>query len=63
MTAGIHCRGCSLPLQRVMVDFGADSAFGPVPKKLPEHYGINRPISTIRKVTEHHAHQMFEPEK
>ena len=50
MTAGIHCRGCSLRLQRVVVDFGANYAFGQVPKKLPEHYGINLPISTIRRV-------------
>ncbi len=34
-SAGIHCRGCSLPLQRVIVDFGADHAEGLVPEKLP----------------------------
>jgi len=62
-SAGIHCRGCSLPLQRAVVDFGADHAFGRVPEKLQEHYGINLPVSTIRKLTEHHANRMFEQER
>ncbi len=34
--AGVNCRGSSLPLQRVMTDFGADEAFGRVPAKLKE---------------------------
>ena len=59
--AGIHCRSCSLLLQRVIVDFGADTAFGRVPGKLQEHYGISAPISTIRKLTEHHAKQILAP--
>lgn len=48
-------RGCSLPLQRVIVDFGSDNAFGRVPRKLEEHYGISLPSSTIRNITEYHA--------
>jgi precorrin-4 methylase len=47
-----------MPLQRVMTDFGADHAFGQVPKKLQEHYGIEMPVSTVVKVTEHHGQQM-----
>jgi hypothetical protein len=62
-SAGIYCRGCSLPLQRVIVDFGADHAFGRASAKLREHYGINIPTSTIRRVTEHHARQMVELKK
>ncbi|MFI3135226.1 MAG: hypothetical protein QX197_00460 [Methylococcaceae bacterium] len=41
-----------------MADFGADHAFGQVPKKLKEHYGIVVSISTIAKVTEYHGQQM-----
>ncbi|GFO75669.1 transposase, ISKra4 family [Bathymodiolus platifrons methanotrophic gill symbiont] len=57
-SVGISARCCSLPLQRVMTDFGADHAFGKVPKKLQEHYGIEMPVSTIRTVTENHGQQM-----
>ena len=53
------CRGCSGPLQRVVVDFGVDHAFGQVPNKLQEHYGIDLPSSTIRRVTEWHAAMSF----
>lgn len=59
-SAGIHCRGCSLPLPRVIVDFGADLAFGRASAKLREHYGISIATSTIRKITEHHANQIVE---
>lgn len=52
-----------MPLQRVMTDFGADHAFGQVPKKLREHYGIDAPESTIRKTTLHHAQQMHAQQK
>jgi Uncharacterised protein family (UPF0236) len=58
MSADITARCCSMPLQRVMTDFGADHAFGQVDKKLLEHYGIEMPVSTIRKMTEYHGQQM-----
>jgi hypothetical protein len=60
--AGVSCRGSSLPLQRVMTDFGADEAFGRVPVKLKEHYGIEMPVSTIQRTTEHHAQWMYDQE-
>ena len=47
-----------MPLQRAMTDFGADHAFGQVPKKLHEHYGIKMPVSTVRNITEFHGEQM-----
>ena len=56
--AGVRARGCSLPLQRAMTDFGADHAFGQVPKKLQEHYGITIGTSTVRKITQGHGVQM-----
>ena len=51
-------RCCSMPLQRVLTDFGADHAFGQVSLKLEEHYGIGMPVSSIRKITEYHGEQM-----
>ena len=60
--AGVRCRCSSLPLQRVMTDFGADEAFGRVPDKLKEHYGIEMPVSTIQRTTEHHAQRIYEEE-
>ena len=60
--AGVSCRGSSLPLQRVVTDFGADDAFGPGVAKLKEHYGIEMPVSTMQRTTEHHAHCIYEQE-
>jgi hypothetical protein len=60
--AGVACRAASLPLQRVLTDFGADVAFGRVPDKLKEHYGIAMPASTIQRTTERHAHLICEHE-
>lgn len=62
-SACVRNRGCSLPLQRVIVDFGADHAFAGVSEKLEEHYGIYIGTSTIQKITEHHGHKMHEQEK
>jgi len=49
-------------LQRVITDFGADHAFGLVPKKLQEHYGIVISASTVRAITEYHAGQIYQAE-
>lgn len=59
-SSGLTNRCCSVPLQRVITDFGADHAFGQVPSKLQEHYGIQMPVSTIRKITENHAQKMHD---
>jgi hypothetical protein len=53
-------RGYSLPLQRVVTDFGADVAFCQVPEKVKEHYGIEVAVSTIRRITERHARVFHE---
>lgn len=53
--ARVRCRGYSQPLQRRMTDFGADLAFGQVPAKLKEHYGIEVPVSAVRTITETQA--------
>jgi hypothetical protein len=56
--AKVRCRGYSKLLRRIISDFGADHAFGQVPKKLKEHYGISVPISAVRDITEHHAEEI-----
>src|SRR5262245_5788740 len=58
--AQVTPRSCSLPLQRAMTDFGADHAFGQVPKKLQEHSGITLGASTVRKLTEGHGTRLRE---
>lgn len=60
--AGVGCRAASLPLQRVLADFGAEVAFGRVPDRLREHYGIAMPVSTIQRITERHAEAIHEQE-
>jgi Uncharacterised protein family (UPF0236) len=61
--AQVRARSCSLPLQRAMTDFGADHAFGQVPQKLQEHYGITIGASTVRKITEGHGSRMREQQE
>ncbi|MCP4474012.1 MAG: ISKra4 family transposase [Gammaproteobacteria bacterium] len=56
--AKVRHRGLSMPLQRAVVDFGADKAYSHVPKKLKEHYGITIPISAARQITMRHGEQM-----
>jgi len=59
-SAKVNNRGCSIALQRVVTDFGADQAFAQVMDKLVEHYGIVLGESTIRRLTEGHARKIFE---
>ena len=54
-SAGVSCRRYSIPLQRIITDFGADVPFGRIPKKLQEHYGITVPVSSAQKITQDHA--------
>ena len=59
-SAKVSHRGCSRPLQRTITDFGADCAFAQVMDKLVEHYGIILSESSIRRITEGHAQNIFE---
>lgn len=61
--AGVRCRGYSQPLQRRVTDFGADMAFGQVPAKLQEHYGIEVPVSAVRTITEAQARHIHAQEQ
>lgn len=58
ISAGVHCRGYSSMLQRTITDFGGEHAFGQVEMKLKEHYGITVPTSSVRMITQRHAHEM-----
>jgi hypothetical protein len=40
---------CSIPLQRILTDFGADIPFRQVLEKLKEHYGIEVVPSVITR--------------
>lgn len=59
VTAGVQCRGISQPLQRVIADFGADHPFRQIFGKLQEHYGIEMPHETARRMTESHGRQVL----
>ena len=54
---------CSEPLEKAIVDFGADVAFGKVPQKLEEHYGIKIPESTAKRIVYKHAKIMSQGKK
>jgi len=58
-SAGVTPQGYSEPLQRIIVDFGADHAFDQVPTKLKEHYGLTLPVSSLRRITLQHGEQML----
>ncbi len=60
LSAQVKCRGYSLPLERAIVDFGADVAFGRISEKLKEHYGIEVPASSARLITEKHAAEVYQ---
>lgn len=58
LLAGLICRAYSTPLQRAITDFGADHPFGGINQKLKEHYGIEVPVDSSRKITELHAQEI-----
>ena len=53
--ANIAHRGYSLPLQRVLADFGADESFLDATRKVREHYGVEVSVSAAREHTLRHA--------
>ena len=59
-SAQVSNRGCSHPLQRVVTDLGADQPFAQAVNKLVEHYGVTLNQSTIARITERHAKDIFE---
>jgi hypothetical protein len=59
----VVCRGCSEPLQRAIVDFGADAPAARIPQKLKEHYGIEVCASTCWSIVLQHARTIDERPK
>jgi len=59
-SAKVPPRGCSLPLERAIVDFAADQAFAQTRIKLREHWGFMIGESTIQGIVLGHARNMFE---
>jgi hypothetical protein len=53
--ASIQSREYSLPLQRVLTDFGAEHSFVEATHKVREHYGVELPASGVRTHTLTHA--------
>ena len=53
--AQVRPRGYSGPLQRALVDFGADDSFLGAAKKVREHYGVEVPVAAARQHTLAHA--------
>lgn len=58
VSAEVKCRGCSLLVERLLTDFGADESFVKAVEKAKEHYGIEIPASTARTIIEKHAEKM-----
>ncbi len=59
-SAKVKCREYSLALQRVIVDFGADTSFKEAKKKIYEHYAVDVPETAVQQITERHAKNMLE---
>jgi len=55
LAAGVTHRSYSRRLQRALVDFGAEGAFGRAAGRVREHYGIGVPASEVRRATLRHA--------
>lgn len=56
--AKVRNRGISLGLQRVLVDFGADTSFAKAVEKVKEHYRVKVNESLVREATLKHGEQM-----
>lgn len=54
-SAAVECRGYSLGLQRVLVDFGAEESFAQAATRVREHYGIEVSSGAVRRATTAHA--------
>ena len=58
LRSALSARGCSRPMQRVLVDFGADEAFAGAAVKVQEHYGVEVAASRVREICLRQAHAL-----
>jgi hypothetical protein len=56
--AQVKSHGYSRRLQRVLVDFGAESSFHKSVERIQEHYGISVPVASVRQHTLKHGRAM-----
>ena len=55
--------GCSVNLQEVIVDFGAEDSFALASERLLRHHGIELSQNKLRKITLSHAQSIYEMSK
>lgn len=55
--------GCSLNLEKAVVDFGAEDSFELAGRRLLQHHHVRLSTSRIRKITLRHAHAIARREK
>lgn len=58
----ISARGCSIGLQEIIADFGAEDSFALAGERLLRHHGIELSESSLRKITLLHARNIYENE-
>ena len=56
----VASQGCSIGLEEIIVDLGAEDSFALATGRLLRHHGIKLSESTVRKVTLRHAQSMYE---
>ncbi len=56
-------QGCSVSLQEVIVDFGAEDSFAQASERLLRHHGIELSETKLRKITLCHAQDIYENER
>ena len=56
----VVARGCSLGLEEIIVDFGAEDSFALACERLLRHHGIELSESKLRKITLAHGQSIYE---
>ena len=56
----VVARGCSVGLQEIIVDFGAEDSFALAYERLHRHHGIELSESKLRKITLSHGQSIYE---
>lgn len=59
----VVARGCTLGLQEMIVDFGAEDSFALASERLQRHHGIELSETRLRKITLSHGQSIYEEGK